>query len=250
MRYVIKYLLLAHFLEVLSGFWAANLRAEGPVFLHLSRLDDNPSLISMTLMPSGEKLSLEAAQNHVAPAIMVPSGVSSAMIEVTPSEPGKTSRDTLKLRVPAEGRHLLLLWSANKDETKFSLIKADSVSFPKGAVSFLNLTARKAKCFLDGQSVEVPTGMVRLHPSISLARRVINYRAQLEVKGKWEPLNSSAMVLGANRRCLIVVYESPDGHSVHSATVTDYAPDINMISGIPDSSPVKAEPPLPDPPAK
>ena len=220
------------------------------MFLHLSRLDDNPSLISMTLLPSGEKLSIEVAQNHIAPAILIPSGTSSAIIEGIPSEPGKITGDMLKFRVPSEGRHLILLWSGKKAEARFSLIKADSISLPKGAVSFLNLTSRKARCFLDAESVEVPTGMARLHPSVSLARRVVNHRAQLEVKGKWEPVSSSALVLGANRRCIIVIYESPDGHSVHSATVTDYAPDINLISGVPNSSPVKAEPPLPDPPAK
>ncbi len=241
---------IALFFEILSLLSPVISRAEAGVFLHLSRIGDSPSRVSITFKPGDEKLSLEVAQNHIAPGIKVPSGAFSAIIESSPLDPGEKPGEVLNLRIPSEGRFLLLLWKEKKGESKFSLISADSVSLPKGGVSHLNLTSSNARCFLDAESVEIPPGTARLHPAVSLSRRVVNHRVQLEAKGKWEPANSSAMVLGANRRCIIVIYESPDGLSVHSATVTDYSPDITMALDLPKTPAVRAEPPLPDPPAK
>jgi hypothetical protein len=226
------------------------LRADDGVTLHLSRLGETPAFISMALLPGGPVLRAEAAQEHVMSALALPPKAARARLTGDPAEPGQPPIELGEVKLPDQGRHLLLLWPGPRGDVRTTLFPTDALNLPKGGVSFLNLTSRRLRCFLDAEHVEVPAGGIKLHPAVSTGRRIVNHRLQVDQKGKWEADSSTTLILKADRRMIIVFTEDGPKGPLRRTLVTDYAPDANMAPVARPEPPVTVAPPLPDPPAK
>jgi hypothetical protein len=150
--------------------------------------------------------------------------------------------------LPQAGRHLLLIAHPIKGRPSTHLIPFDATAHPKGGVSFLNLTSRKMRCFIEAEVVELAPGEIKLMPTADTKRRVVNHRLELKTKEGWNVDSSTTLILSANRRFLFVLQEDSPTSPLRRALVTDFDPERNLAPLV--AAPVKAEPPLPDPPAK
>jgi hypothetical protein len=103
------------------------------------------------------------------------------------------------------------------------------------------------RCSIDTESVELNAGETKRLPTAVTARRIVNHRLELKTKEGWKTDNSTTLILGAKRRFLVVLQEDSPKSPLRRALVTDFDPERNLA---PLATPVKAEPPLPDPPAK
>jgi hypothetical protein len=121
---------------------------------------------------------------------------------------------------------------------------------PKGGVSFLNLTSRKTRCFIEKEVVELNPGEVKLIPSISMKRRIVNHRIDVRVKDGWKQDSSTTLILGANRRFLFILQEDTPEGGLRRGLVTDFDPDRNLAPLAKAEPPVTATPPPADQPAK
>ena len=214
--------------------------------LHLIKLGGVPDLVTLKLSPSGETLRTEAPQGYFLPAF----ALSQATQAILNGEKPKGSVDLGEVNLPATGRHLLLIMQAAGSGFRRVLIPADAQHMPKGCVGFLNLTSRKLRCYIDAGFVEVPPGESMIHPSVSSERRIVNHRVLSADADKWKPEGSTTLILGANRRYLIVLTDQGAKGPIRREMITDTAPDVNMAPIVRPEPPVTAEPPLPDQPAK
>jgi hypothetical protein len=223
--------------------------AETGCEVHLSKVGDVPDFIGLRVLPDGPALRLEVAQDHVTAAHALPKG-SKASLSGEPTEAGQPPTPIGEITLPESGRHLLLLTPKPKAGVRVTLLPADASRFPVGSVGFLNLTTRPLRCFIDQDYVEVAPGEAKTHPSVSVGRRIVNHRLQVSAKGKWEPEGSTTLILGANRRVLIVLDEDAAGGPIRKGLVTDYAPAANLAPLVKPEPPVTAAPPPPDQTAK
>ena len=217
--------------------------------LHLSKVGEVPDFVGIRLLPDGPALRLEVAQDHLIAAHALPKA-RRAIISGEPSEAGQPPIPIGEITLPESGRHLLLLTPKLNAGIRTTLIPADSQQFPVGSVAFVNLTTRSLRCFIEKDFVEVPAGQTRLHPSISVPRRIVNHRLQVMAKSKWVSEGSTTLILGANRRCLFVLTEDETNGVIRRGLVTDFDPDRNLAPLAKPEPPVTATPPPADQPAK
>jgi hypothetical protein len=237
---------LRHALALLLSLSAMMAAGEAGCELHLIKVGDIPDFVTLKALPSGEVFRMEAPQGYFLPAQPLPQG---ARVSINGEKP-KGTVNLGEVSLPASGRHLLLLMPAAGKDFRRVLLPTDAQHLPKGSVGFLNLTSRKLRCYLDAAFVEVPPGESMTHPSISDERRIVNHRILSADADKWKPEGSTTLILGANRRYLIVVTEEGAKGPIRRDMITDPAPDVNMAPLVKPEPPVTAEPPLPDQPAK
>lgn len=215
--------------------------------LHVSKAGEAPDFVGLRFGPEQAPLRLEAALTHVMPATALPDSRSARLFGEA-SEAGQPAADLGSLDLPATGRHLLLLSQAGSGRIRTRLLPFDAVSRPAGSVTFLNLSTRRIRCFIDGESVELAPDEEKLMPTATTARRIVNHRLQLHAKDGWKADGSTTLILGANRRFLFILQEDDPKGVLRRELVTDFDPARNLAPLV--ATPVKAEPPLPDPPAK
>jgi len=214
--------------------------------LHLIKIGAVPDFVTLKVHPSGDTVRMEAPPSYFLPAQALPPAARVSLIGEKP----KGSINLGEISLPTSGRHVLLLMPAAGSGFRRVLIPTDAQHLPKGSVGFLNLTSRKLRCYLDAAFVEVPPGESMAHPSISAERRIVNHRILSAEADKWKPEGSTTLILGANRRYLIVVTEDGPKGPIRRDMITDPAPDITMAPLLKPEPPVTAEPPHPDQPAK
>jgi hypothetical protein len=217
--------------------------------LHLSKVGEVPDFVGIRLLPDGPALRIEVAQDHLMAAHALPKA-RRAMLSGEPSEAGQPPIAIGEITLPLSGRHLLLLTPKLNAGIRTTLIPADSKLLPVGSVGFVNLTTRTLRCFIEKDFVEVPPGETKLHPSISVQRRIVNHRLQVLAKGKWESDGSTTLILGANRRCLFILTDEVPNGTIRRGLVTDFDPDRNLAPLVKPEPPVTATPPPADQPAK
>ena len=217
--------------------------------LHLSKVGEVPDFVGMRLLPDGPALRLEVAQDHLMAARALPKA-RRATLSGEPSEAGQPPLVIGEITLPESGRHILLLTPKLKAGIRTTLIPADSKQLPVGSVGFVNLTTRSLRCFIDKDFVEIPPGETRLHPSISVERRIVNHRLQVLGKSKWVSEGSTTLILGAKRRCLFILTEAEANGTIRRGLVTDFDPDRNLAPLAKPEPPVTATPPPADQPAK
>jgi hypothetical protein len=237
---------LRHALALLLSLGALKAANETGCELHLVKIGAVPDFVTLKVYPSGETLRMEAPPSYFLPAQALPHG---ARVSLNGEKPNGTV-NLGEVSLPAAGRYLLLLMPASGKDFRRVLLPVDAQHLPKGSVGFLNLTSRKLRCYLDASFVEVPPGESMTHPSISDGRRIVNHRILSSDADKWKPEGSTTLMLGANRRYLIVVTEEGATGTIRRDMITDPSPDVTMAPLVKPESPVTAEPPLPDPPAK
>lgn len=237
---------LRHALALLLSLCALKAAGETGCELHLIKIGDVPDFVTLKVLPSGETLRMEAPQGYFLPAQALPQG---ARVGINGEKP-KGTVNLGEVSLPATGRHLLLIMPGSGKDFRRVLLPVDAQHLPKGSVGFLNLTSRKLRCYLDAAFVEVPPGESMTHPSLSDERRIVNHRILSADADKWKPEGSTTLILGANRRYLIVVTEEGAKGPIRRDMITDPAPDVNMAPLVKPEQPVTAEPPLPDQPAK
>ena len=237
---------LRHALALLLSLGALKAANEAGCELHLVKIGAVPDFVTLKVHPSGETLRMEAPPAYFLPAQAVPQGTRASLNGEKP----KGTVNLGEVNLPASGRHLLLLMPAAGKGFRRVLLPTDAQHLPKGSVGFLNLTSRKLRCYLDTTFVEVPPGESMSHPSLSAERRIVNHRILSADADKWKPEGSTTLILGANRRYLIVVTEEGANGPIRRDMITDTAPDVNMAPLVKPEPPVTAEPPLPDQPAK
>ncbi len=214
--------------------------------LHVSKVGEAPGFIGLRFPAEATPLRLEAFIDHVMPATALPEG-RKARLFGEPEEAGQPPRELGELELPANGRHLLLLSQVADGKVRTRILPFDQESLPVGGVQFLNLTTRHMRCSIDTESVELNAGETKRLPTAVTARRIVNHRLELKTKEGWKTDNSTTLILGAKRRFLVVLQEDSPKSPLRRALVTDFDPERNLA---PLATPVKAEPPLPDPPAK
>ena len=239
-------LALRHAVALLLTLYALKAAGEAGGELHLVKVGDVPDFVTLKVHPSGETLRMEAPPAYFLPAQAVPQGTRASLNGEKPN--GTVNLGEINL--PASGRHLLLLMPAAGKGFRRVLLPVDAQHLPKGSVGFLNLTSRKIRCYLDTVFVEVPPGESMTHPSLSAERRIVNHRILSADADKWKSEGSTTIILGANRRYLIVLTEVDPKGRLRRDMITDAFPDVNMAPLVKPEPPVTAEPPLPDQPAK
>lgn len=217
--------------------------------LHLSKVSEVPDFVGIRLLPDGPALRVEVAQGHLMPALALPKA-RSASLSGEPLEAGQPPIAIGEITLPESGRHLLLLTPKLNAGIRTTLIPADSKHLPVGSVGFVNLTTRSLRCFIEKDFVEVPPGETKLHPSVSVQRRIVNHRLQVLAKSKWVSDGSTTLILGANRRCLFILTEDETNGTIRRGLVTDFDPDRNLAPLAKPEPPVTATPPRADQPAK
>jgi hypothetical protein len=215
--------------------------------LHVSKVGEAPEFVGLRFAGEIPPLRLEAFTDHVRPATALPD-VRQARLFGEPAEAGQPPRDLGEIELPANGRHLLLLSQVADGKVRTKLLPFDQASLPVGGVLFLNLTSRRMRCFVDGESVELSPEEAKRLPTASPARRIVSHRLELKTKDGWKADSSTTLILGARRRFVFVLQEDSPRSPLRRAAVTDFDPERNLAPLEP--VPVKAAPPLPDPPAK
>jgi len=223
------------------------LPGQAGVELHVSKVGAAPDFIGLRFTSETPPLRLEVFLDHVMPAAALPD-VRKARLFGEPTEAGQPPRDLGELELPKTGRHLLLLSQVAEGKVRTKILPFDRDSLPVGAVQFLNLTSRRMRCFIDAESVELSPDEAKRMPTAFPARRIVNHRLELKTKEGWKADNSTTLILSANRRFLFILQEDSPQSPLRRELVTDFNPDRNLAPVEP--APVKAEPPLPDPPAK
>ncbi len=220
---------------------------QGAAELHVSRVGEGPDFVALRFPAELPALRMEAFLNHVMPATTLPDAPSARLFG-EPTEAGQPPRDLGDLKLPAEGRHLLLLSQSGDKRLRTRLLPFDRESLPLGGVQFLNLTSRRMRCSIDAEAVELAPDEVKRLPTADVKRRIVNHRLELKTKEGWKADSSTTLILGANRRFLFVIQEDHPRSPLRRELVTDYDPARNLAPLT--SPPVRAEPPPPDPPAK
>ena len=215
--------------------------------LHVSKVSEAPEFIGLRFAAEVPPVRLEAFLDHVMPATALPD-VRKARLFGEPTEAGQPPRDLGEIDLPAGGRHLLLLSQVADGKVRTMLLPFDQASLPVGGMLFANLTSRRTRCSIDAESVELSPNEAKRLPTAFPTRRIVNHRLELMTKDGWKADSSTTLVLSANRRFLFVLQEDNPRSPLRRALVTDFDPERNMAPLA--AVPVKAEPPLPDPPAK
>ena len=221
----------------------------GAAELHLCTLGDNPVSLSFSFDGRIPAINLEAPNGHVSVAHLFPE-ITKTRVSIALSEAGQQPALLREISLPSAGRHLLLITHAGSAKSKTHMIPFDGTAHPKGGVSFLNLTSRKMRCFIEKEVVELNPGEVKLNPSISSKRRIVNHRLDLKAADGWRQDNSTTLILGANRRFLFIFEESMPNGALTRGLVTDFDPDRNLAPLANPVPPVTATPPPADQPAK
>lgn len=217
--------------------------------LHVSKVGEAPDFIGLRFETGSAPLRLEAAPSHLMPAVALPDS-RKAHITGEPFEAGQPPRDLGDLDLPATGRHLLVLSQSGDGKVRTKLLPFDQSSRPTGSVTFVNLSSRTIRCFIDAESVEIAPEEARLMPTVTTARRIVNHRLQLQSKDGWKSDGSTTLILGANRRVLFILQEDGPGGVLRRELVTDFDPDRNLAPLAKPEPPVTATPPPADQPAK
>ena len=231
------------FLLLLGGMHTA----QGAVEIHVCTLGPAPESVALRFEDGSPALGLEAPDGYISAAHVLPTA-RRAQVFIAPAEAGQSPISLGKMALPTAGRHLLLIAHPIKGRPSTHLIPFDATAHPKGGVSFLNLTSRKMRCFIEAEVVELAPGEIKLMPTADTKRRIVNHRLELKTKEGWKVDSSTTLILSANRRFLFVLQEDSPQSPLRRALVTDFDPERNLAPLEP--APVKAEPPLPDPPAK
>jgi hypothetical protein len=221
--------------------------AQAAIELHVSTLGEAPESVAIRFDNGATPLGVEAPNGYITQAHLLPDA-KRAHVFIAPSEAGREPRKIGEFPLPSKGRHLLLISYGVAAKPKTHVIPFDAEAQPKGGVSFLNLTSRKMRCFIDAEAVELDPGQVRLLPTSSTKRRIVNHRLELKAKEGWKADSSTTLILSANRRFLFILQEDNPQSPLRRSLVTDFDPERNLAPLEPAS--IKAEPPLPDPPAK
>ena len=215
--------------------------------LHVSRVGEAPEFVGLRFAAEVPPLRLEAFLDHVMPATALPEARQVRLFG-EPAEAGQAPRDLGEIGLPASGRHLLLLSQVGDGRVRTKLLPFDEAGLPVGGVLFVNLTSRRMRCFIDGESAELAADEAKRLPTAFPGRRIVNHRLELKTKDGWKTDSSTTLILGAKRRFLLILQEDGPQSPLRRALVTDFDPDRNLAPLAP--APVRAEPPLPDPPAK
>ena len=218
--------------------------------IHVARVGATPDFVSLSAV-SGMTQRLEVAGEHFMPATdVVLTGL--LRLQAEPTEANQTAVAIGELELPTHGRHLLLLSPGSGGRIRTSVVAVDARTFPAGSVAFLNLTSRELRCSVDGKYIELKSGTFdRIQPA-DTSRVAVNHQLHLKVKQAWVLENSTTLMTGLGRRCLIVLTEEEPKGPIRRTLVVDFNP-AKHLAPLPDrtaSKQVKAEPPLPDPPAK
>lgn len=215
--------------------------------MHVCTLGEAPESVALRFDGGPIPLGVEAPNGYITQAHLLPEA-KRAQVLIKPEEAGQAPLIIGEFLLPRSGRHLLLISHGVSGKPKTHIIPFDADAQPLGGVSFLNLTSRKLRCFIEAESVELDPGQVRLLPTSSTKRRIVNHRLELKAKEGWKQDSSTTLILSANRRFLFILQEDGPQSPLRRALVTDFDPDRNLAPLAP--APVKAEPPPPDPPAK
>lgn len=215
--------------------------------LHVSKVGAAPEFVGLRFAAEIPPLRLEAFLDHVMPATALPDA-RKARLFGEPAEAGQPPRDLGELELPAGGRHLLLLSQVADGKVRTKLLPFDQASLPVGGMLFVNLTSRRMRCSIDGEAVELSPDQAKRLPTAFPARRIVNHRLELKTKEGWKADSSTTLILGAKRRFIFILQEDGPQSPLRRSMVTDFDPERNLAPVEP--APVKAEPPLPDPPAK
>ncbi len=217
------------------------------VELHVCKIGDAPDFIGLRFSDEETSLRLEAAATYVAPATSLPAS-RHVRIFAESAEATKAPEDLGVLDLPENGRYLLLLSRAGTGGISKKLLPFNQASLPIGGVMFVNLSKRRLRCSLAEESVELAPEEARRLPTAVPARRVVNLRIQQRIHEAWKTEKATTLILGAKQRFLFVIQEEGPGEPLRPERITDFDPVRNLAPLEP--APVKAEPPLPDPPAK
>lgn len=162
-------------------------------------------------------------------------------------QPGEPSRSLGKMALPTKGDDFAVILGTRKDlPVKVWLLPASLAEFPKGGTYLINRGGRKLKATLQETSTEIaPEGFALLGFTAS-RRTVAALRIEAQSGKSWDVIVSNRLIMSPDQRMVLVVGPSEADDSPHQLRGV-----IDANSGsYQQPLPVKAAPPLPDPPAK
>jgi hypothetical protein len=215
--------------------------------LHLVKLGDAPDLIEFHFEDKSTHLLLEAANGFVMKPNAIPESRSARLYGAS-SESSPRGTDLGKINLPGFGRHIMLVSRTDPSKPLIKTLPFDRSAHPPGGVRFLNLTSLKIRCSLDADTTEIAPGEDKLDKNIDPSRRIVNHRLQSWEKKGWKNENATTLILGANKRFIFVFSQAKPNGAILRTLITDFDPEGNLAPLTPSA--VRAEPPLPDPPAK
>ncbi len=232
---------------LLLALIAGTSTTSGSTEIHVSKFGEAPDFIDFQFSDTSTTLRVEAANGFVMKAHALPESPEAKLYgATTETEPKPVNLG--KISLPKSGRHILLISRTDSGESLLKVLPFDRTAHPPGGVRFLNLSSVKIRCSLEADSLELAPGEDKLHQKIDPARRIVNQRLQSWENNGWKTENATTLILGANRRFLFVFSQARPNGEIRRKLLTDFDPEGNLAQLEP--TPVKAEPPLPDPPAK
>ena len=222
---------------------SATAQAETEITLQASWAGRSPYPVTLTCRPSGRTFPLEGYEGSLGPAVRMPTD-SSAEIAVL-SEQGSRPAGTWKIP-PAGERFILLMTGDDKGRFQGTAVRADAAHFPWGASVFANLSAKRLRCSLDGQTIELAAGEQGLCPLRLKARKVTHCRVEYQDGKAWVVSSAGPLILTGDMRAIIAVGPAEANGVLAQTSVVESNPASTMVPALP----VTVPPPLPDQPAK
>ena len=162
-------------------------------------------------------------------------------------EAGATPRSFGKLSLPLKGDDFAVILGTRTDRpVKAWLLAAGLADFPKGATYLINRSEQKLRVTLQETTTEIAPEGFALLGFVPATRTVASLRIEAKAGKQWETVASNRLIVSPAQRMILLVGPSEADDSPFQLRGVI---DPNSGSYL-QATPVTAEPPLPDPPAK
>ena len=160
---------------------------------------------------------------------------------------GAPPRTLGKLSLPLKGDDFAVVLGTRRDRpVKAWLLPAGLAEFPKGGTYLINRSAQRLKVTLQDSVTEVAPEGFGLLGFTAPQRTVANLRIEAQSGKQWETVASNRFIVSPAQRMILLVGPSEaDDSPFQLRGVVD--PNSGSYQ---KTTPLTAEPPLPDPPAK
>lgn len=232
-----------------GSVWAedsATVAAARPPFRLTTSWADLPSgELSVALLPMRDKVKVNPLQWAIDYPTLVPPGKSLAVTLTPYGQPKGILVGTLP--IPEKGHDFaLIVGGSDSSNTLAWLVPSGLDELPAGGTFTINRSPGKVRFTLENQSLELKQGATGLHPFIAKERIVARLKVEALDDGQWTMVKSNRLILSPGQRLILLIGPggiNPEPYSL--STVLD--PNSGSYQ---QTLPFKAEPKLPDQPAK
>ena len=152
-----------------------------------------------------------------------------------------------KLSLPPKGDDFAVILGTRRNRAvKAWLLPAGLTEFPKGGTYLINRSPQRLKVTLQDSTTEISPESFALLGFTAPQRTLANLRIEAKTGKQWEVVESGRFIISPNQRMVLLVGPNEEDDSPFQVRGV-----IDPNSGsYQKATPLTAEPPLPDPPAK